>query len=112
MPYLSLAGLQLELEIEDNLSLIEKEIALAKKRFPWVQMVVLPELFALTELVGDLILEDLERTVEATVDTVRADYAVLAGIQIHGPEGTYVQPRTMYTVVDRQRREIELARPG
>jgi predicted amidohydrolase len=44
MPYLSLAGLQLELEIEDNLSLIEKEIALAKKRFPWVQMVVLPEL--------------------------------------------------------------------
>jgi hypothetical protein len=72
---------------------------------------VVPELFALTELVGDLILEDLERTVEATVDTVRADYAVLAGIQIHGPEGNYVQPRTMYTVVDRQRREIELARP-
>ncbi len=44
MAYLSIAALQLELGIEDNLSIIEKEISLVKKRFPWVQMVVLPEL--------------------------------------------------------------------
>ena len=44
MAYLSLAALQLELCVEDNLSLLEKEIALVRKRFPWVQMVVLPEL--------------------------------------------------------------------
>ena len=44
MAYLSMAALQLELCVEDNLSLIEKEIDLVKKRFPWVQMVVLPEL--------------------------------------------------------------------
>jgi predicted amidohydrolase len=44
MSYLSIAGLQLELGVEDNLSTIEKEIDLVKKRFPWVQMVVLPEL--------------------------------------------------------------------
>jgi predicted amidohydrolase len=44
MAYLSMAALQLELGIEDNLSLIEQEIALVKKRFPWVQLVVLPEL--------------------------------------------------------------------
>lgn len=44
MSYLSVAGLQLELGIEDNLSTIEKEIDSVKKRFPWVQMVVLPEL--------------------------------------------------------------------
>jgi len=44
MSYLSIAGLQLELGIEDNLSTIEQEIDLVKKRFPWVQMVVLPEL--------------------------------------------------------------------
>jgi len=70
-----------------------------------------PELFALTDLVHDLIREDLERTIETTVDTIRSDYAVLTGLQIHGPQHNYVQPRTMYTVVDRQRREIELARP-
>jgi len=44
MAYLSMAALQLELGIEDNLSIIEQEIALVKKRFPWVQLVVLPEL--------------------------------------------------------------------
>jgi predicted amidohydrolase len=44
MAYLSLAALQLELCVEDNLSLIEKEIRAVRKRFPWLQMVVLPEL--------------------------------------------------------------------
>jgi len=44
MAYLSIAALQLELSGEDNLSLLEKEIRLVKKRFPWIQMVVLPEL--------------------------------------------------------------------
>jgi predicted amidohydrolase len=44
MSYLSIAGLQLELGVEDNLSIIEREIGLVKKRFPWIQMVVLPEL--------------------------------------------------------------------
>ena len=44
MSYLSIAGLQLELDAEDNLSILEKEIDVVKKRFPWIQMVVLPEL--------------------------------------------------------------------
>jgi len=44
MSYLSIAGLQLALSAEDNLSTIEREIDLVKKRFPWIQMVVLPEL--------------------------------------------------------------------
>ena len=44
MSYLTVAGLQLELGAEDNLSVIEEEIDRVKKRFPWIQMVVLPEL--------------------------------------------------------------------
>ena len=44
MSYLAIAGLQLELSAEDNLATIEEEIDLTKRRFPWVQMVVLPEL--------------------------------------------------------------------
>jgi predicted amidohydrolase len=39
-----MAALQLELGVEDNLSIIEKEIDLVKTRFPWIQLVVLPEL--------------------------------------------------------------------
>ena len=44
MAHLSIAALQLELDIEDNLSLIENEIRAVLRRFPFVQMVVLPEL--------------------------------------------------------------------
>jgi predicted amidohydrolase len=44
MSHLSIAGLQLELGSGDNLSTIEREIDGVKRRFPWVQMVVLPEL--------------------------------------------------------------------
>ncbi len=44
MAHLSIAALQLELCVEDNLSLLEKEIGKVKQRFPWIQMVVLPEL--------------------------------------------------------------------
>jgi predicted amidohydrolase len=44
MSHLSIAGLQLELCAEDNLSTIEQEIDSVKKRFPWIEMIVLPEL--------------------------------------------------------------------
>lgn len=44
MRLFSLAGLQLALKKGDNLDLIEKEIRVAKKRFPWLDMIMLPEL--------------------------------------------------------------------
>lgn len=44
MSHLAIAGLQLELGAEDNLSTIEQEIDLVKKRFPFIQMIILPEL--------------------------------------------------------------------
>ena len=46
MSHLAIAGLQLELCSEDNLSTIEQEIDLVKKRFPFTQMVVLPGLWS------------------------------------------------------------------
>jgi deaminated glutathione amidase len=44
MGRLAIAALQLALKNEDNLAQIEREIVRTCKRFPWVQMVVLPEL--------------------------------------------------------------------
>lgn len=44
MGHLAVAALQLALNNEDNLSLIEREIARTRQRYPWVQMIVLPEL--------------------------------------------------------------------
>lgn len=44
MSHFSIAGLQLDLPPGDNLSTIAKEIIKTKKRFPWVDMIVLSEL--------------------------------------------------------------------
>ena len=51
MSFLSVAALQLELCVEDNLSVLEREIDLVKRRFPWIQMVVLPELWPPTTII-------------------------------------------------------------
>ncbi len=44
MSYLSVGGLQLEIANGNNLDQIIKEIKIAKERFPWLQMIVIPEL--------------------------------------------------------------------
>lgn len=44
MSHFAIAGLQLELTAKDNRYLIQKEIEAVKRRFPWIQMVVLGEL--------------------------------------------------------------------
>lgn len=44
MSHFSIAGLQLDLSTGDNLDVIAKEIIKTKKRFPWLNMIVLSEL--------------------------------------------------------------------
>jgi predicted amidohydrolase len=44
MTTFAIAGLQLALPADDNRSRIEREVAIALARFPWVQMLLLPEL--------------------------------------------------------------------
>ena len=46
MPHLTLAALQLDLRAEDNLDRLDDEVATIKRRFPWIELVVLPELAA------------------------------------------------------------------
>jgi len=65
-------------------------------------------LIHVTEAAHDLILEDLERLLAATVDRSKADYAVLSAIQIHGPGmKNYLQPRTFYAIVGGEKQEFE-----
>jgi hypothetical protein len=48
--------------------------------------------------------------VALTVDTSISDYAVLTGIQIHGPDkGQYVWPGEMYVAIKGQRHGLVLA---
>ena len=70
----------------------------------------IPGLVSLTKLGCTAILEDLQRMIQLTVDTSRSDYAVMTGIQIHGPEEkTFVCPSVMYVVVNGKRQELALS---
>ena len=44
MTHFAVAGLQLELTAQDNLEIVRAEMERLKRRFPWVDMVVLGEL--------------------------------------------------------------------
>jgi predicted amidohydrolase len=46
MSHLAVAALQLDLDAGDNLDRIDDEVAAAKRRFPWIDLVLLPELAA------------------------------------------------------------------
>jgi hypothetical protein len=67
-----------------------------------------PDLSRLTQLAHEAVTEDLEHMVSLLVDTGRSDYAVLTGIQIHGPEGrNYIWPGTLYAVVNGRRQSLQ-----
>jgi hypothetical protein len=70
----------------------------------------LPDLFELTHLTHDVILNNVERILAATIDPSKVDHAVITGIQIHGPGmKNYIQPCVTYAVVDGVRRPVSLA---
>lgn len=69
-----------------------------------------PDLLSLTMTVLDIILEDLDRMIHLTVDIARCHYAVLSGVQIHGPnDQTYIWPGVMYAVVHQERLDLSSA---
>jgi hypothetical protein len=60
-----------------------------------------PDLLSLTKITHTVILEELERMIQLTVDPTRSDYGVFTGIQIHAPEGRhFVWPGAAYVVKD------------
>ena len=46
MTHLAIAGLQLELKAGDNLDQIADQVATTKRRFPWIDLILLGELSA------------------------------------------------------------------
>ncbi len=96
--------LDMELDMDDVEQSLLKHRLLRKIRFGNV-----PELAELTQIAQSVILEDLEHVIEITVDPAVSDYAVLSGIQIHGPDRTqYIWPGEMYVVKGGERRALVL----
>jgi hypothetical protein len=82
------------LDLDDIEQSLLKHRLLRKIRYGEV-----PELAALTKAAYNVIVADLEHMVEITVNPAVSDYAILSGIQIHGPDSKqYIWPGKMYAV--------------
>ena len=68
----------------------------------------IPELIELTKITRGVIQSDLEHVLDKVVDTAKSDYALITGIQIHGPDGNYIWPSECYAVVNGMKQEINL----
>ena len=75
------------------------------------------DLVAMTHFADRTITDDLEYIIKHSVDTRRADYAVVTGVQVHSwarahageePNLEYLAPSTVYTVVNGQRTYLDL----
>jgi hypothetical protein len=97
--------LSLELDLDD----IEQSL-LKHRLFGKIKYGDIPDLAILTKIAYGVILEDLEKLVELTVNTFVSDYAILTGIQIHGPDDEqYIWPGARYVVKNGQRDALKLA---
>lgn len=67
-----------------------------------------PDLLELTRTALKAIRDDLEATISKVADTKKSNYAVISGIQIHGPKGNFVWPSACYAVIDGSRQDITL----
>ncbi|MBI4844349.1 MAG: hypothetical protein HY809_08525 [Nitrospirae bacterium] len=66
----------------------------------------IPDLLELTKITQKVIQKDLEHAINTIIDKSRSDYAILTGIQIHGPDANYVGNASGYVVVHNVREEI------
>lgn len=49
-----------------------------------------PDLLELTKITQKVVQKDIEYALNIIVDRSKSDYAMLSGIQIHGPEKNYI----------------------
>lgn len=80
----------------------DPEQSLLKQRlFRKLKYGQVPDLITLTKLAHSAVVEDLERLVGLTVATAPRDYAIVTGIQIHGPDRMdFISPGLLDVVVD------------
>ena len=80
MSTFAIAGLQLELDHGDNIEVISEEVRALKRRFPWVEMVVIGELAAFGPKLDKA--EALPGPAEATLRRSRARMRRLAAARL------------------------------
>ena len=91
---LSQGSVGLELNQDDLEQSLLKQRLFRKLRYGEI-----PDLVTLTKIAHTVILQDLERMIQLTVDSSSVPYAVFSGIQIHGPDNqTWIWSDMPYVV--------------
>lgn len=67
-----------------------------------------PDLLELTKITQKVIQKDIEYALNAMVDKKKSDYALISGIQIHGPDRNYIWIASCYAVVNEVTERIEI----
>jgi hypothetical protein len=67
-----------------------------------------PDLLELTRITYDVIRLELEKSLEEVLDPSRSHYALITGIQIHGPSENYIWPGECYRMDEGIKVPIEL----
>lgn len=94
-----------------NITLDEEDIeeSLIKRRLlKEIPYGYVPDLLELTKITRKVIQTDLENVLEKVANTKKSDYAIITGIQIHGPEGNYISPGESYVVISGKKQELKL----
>jgi hypothetical protein len=108
-------GKLLEGSVSTQLSMNDLEMSamsqLLVENIPWGSQ---PDLGELTKIAANVIVtKQLEDIISATVNTSKADYAVIGGVQIHGPglKRSYFYPLTdlCYSVVDGHKEMVDVS---
>ena len=107
----ALHGFQKELANRTvNLSLDPDDLEqslLKQHLFRKLQYGDVPDLLGLTKIAQVVILEELERMIHLTVNQKNTDFAVLTGIQIHGPgEKDFIWPCEVYWTIKGSRKNL------
>ena len=100
-----LSGGHLNLSIDES----DLEQSLLKRRLlreiPYGHV---PDLLELTKITQKVVQKDIEYALNTIVDRRKSDYAVISGVQIHGPEHNYVWVASCYAVVNEVMEKIEV----
>jgi hypothetical protein len=100
-----LSGGQLNLSMDE----LDLEQSLLKRRLlREIQYGHVPDLLELTKIAQRVVQKDLEHVLNTIIDRSRSNYAMVTGIQIHGPEHNYVWPASCYAVVNEVMEMVEI----
>ena len=96
-------------DVDYRIHASDTEMGLMKRRLrQQITQEISTDIIALTRTAHDVSVQDMEKLIQNELDAAKTDWAFFSGIQIHTPIGDFVQPIHAYTVIQEEKRNINL----